>query len=48
METQFEHTSIPVAIVGMACRLPGADNLDQFWSLLDAAARPWWSCRTNG
>ena len=35
METQFEHTAIPVAIVGMACRIPGADNLDQFWSLLE-------------
>ncbi len=34
MGTPFEHTKIPVAIVGMACRLPGADNLDQFWQLL--------------
>jgi acyl transferase domain-containing protein/NADP-dependent 3-hydroxy acid dehydrogenase YdfG len=25
---------IPLAIVGMACRLPGADNLDQYWRLL--------------
>ena len=24
----------PLAIVGMACRLPGADNLDQYWRLL--------------
>jgi len=24
----------PIAIVGMACRLPGADNLDQYWRLL--------------
>jgi len=24
----------PVAIVGMACRLPGADNIEQFWSNL--------------
>lgn len=24
----------PLAIVGMACRFPGADNLDEFWSLL--------------
>ncbi|KAK1996798.1 beta-ketoacyl synthase domain-containing protein [Colletotrichum falcatum] len=23
-----------IAIVGMACRLPGADNLDEFWQLL--------------
>lgn len=26
--------STPVAIVGMACRLPGADGLEQFWKLL--------------
>ena len=25
---------IPLAIIGMACRLPGADNLDEFWKLL--------------
>ena len=25
---------IPLAIVGMACRLPAADNLDQYWRLL--------------
>lgn len=24
----------PIAIVGMACRVPGADNLDEFWRLL--------------
>jgi acyl transferase domain-containing protein/thioesterase domain-containing protein len=24
----------PIAIVGMACRFPGADNLEQFWDLL--------------
>ncbi len=24
----------PVAIIGMACRLPGADGLDEFWDLL--------------
>jgi len=24
----------PLAIVGMACRLPGADNLDEFWQLI--------------
>ncbi len=24
----------PLAIIGMACRVPGADNLDQFWDLL--------------
>jgi acyl transferase domain-containing protein len=26
----------PIAIVGMACRLPGADNLEQYWDLLAA------------
>ncbi len=25
---------IPLAITGMACRLPGADNLDEYWQLL--------------
>ncbi len=24
----------PLAIVGMACRLPDADHLDAFWNLL--------------
>lgn len=24
----------PIAIVGMGCRLPGADNIDSFWNLL--------------
>ncbi len=26
--------NIPVAVIGMACRLPGANDLDQFWRLL--------------
>ncbi|MDZ4657544.1 MAG: C45 family autoproteolytic acyltransferase/hydrolase [Bythopirellula sp.] len=26
--------SIPIAIVGMACKLPGADNLEEYWRLL--------------
>ncbi len=26
----------PIAIVGMACRFPGAENLDAFWRLLEA------------
>ncbi|MGW0854216.1 acyltransferase domain-containing protein [Streptomyces sp. NPDC002690] len=33
----------PVAVVGMACRLPGARNLDEFWRLLETgidAVRP--------
>ncbi len=28
----------PLAIVGMACRFPGADNLDQFWDLIRQGA----------
>ena len=26
--------SVPLAIVGMACRLPGADNLEEYWKLI--------------
>jgi acyl transferase domain-containing protein len=26
----------PIAVVGIACRLPGAENPEQFWRLLDA------------
>ncbi|MEL7019973.1 MAG: amino acid adenylation domain-containing protein [Bacteroidota bacterium] len=28
------HTQPPIAIVGMACRLPGANTLDEFWENL--------------
>ncbi|WP_079022596.1 type I polyketide synthase [Streptomyces resistomycificus] len=28
----------PVAVVGMACRFPGADDIDQFWRLLSDGA----------
>lgn len=24
----------PIAIVGMACRLPGGNNLEEFWQLI--------------
>ncbi|MDR1493924.1 MAG: hypothetical protein LBT05_14580 [Planctomycetaceae bacterium] len=27
-------TFSPIAIIGMACRLPGAKNIDEFWSML--------------
>lgn len=27
-------SQVPLAITGMACRLPGADDLDEFWQLL--------------
>jgi acyl transferase domain-containing protein len=40
METPFGHTNVPIAIVGMACRLPGADNLEQFWQLLISGGSP--------
>ena len=26
----------PIAVIGMACRFPGADNLDRFWSFLES------------
>ena len=29
-----DFTSTPIAIVGMACRLPGAGNLEEYWDLL--------------
>ncbi|MEW1550082.1 acyltransferase domain-containing protein [Streptomyces tsukubensis] len=28
----------PVAVVGMACRFPGANGVEQFWNLLEAGA----------
>jgi len=31
----------PLAIVGMACRLPGADGLDAFWNLVVAGRTAW-------
>ncbi|MDR1383119.1 MAG: hypothetical protein LBJ67_04620 [Planctomycetaceae bacterium] len=27
-------TFSPIAVIGMACRLPGAKNIDEFWSML--------------
>jgi acyl transferase domain-containing protein/NAD(P)-dependent dehydrogenase (short-subunit alcohol dehydrogenase family) len=29
-----DKANIPLAILGMACRLPGADNLEEYWRLL--------------
>ncbi len=28
----------PLAVVGMACRLPGADDLQAFWNMLQSGA----------
>ena len=35
-EPEAVHTTQPVAIVGMACRFPKAENLSAFWRLLEA------------
>ena len=35
-ETGKANAGEPIAIVGMACRFPGADGLDAFWKLLAA------------
>ena len=32
--TDLPQSEIPIAIVGMGCRLPGADGLEEFWDLL--------------
>ncbi len=34
MALSTDHTDIPLAIIGMACRLPEADNLEQYWQLI--------------
>jgi acyl transferase domain-containing protein len=34
MQSTHEVSSIPLAIIGMGCRLPGADNLDEYWRLI--------------
>ena len=33
----MEKLSSPLAIVGIACRLPGANDLDQYWDLIRTA-----------
>ncbi|MEU6563706.1 acyltransferase domain-containing protein [Nocardia nova] len=30
------HPDEPIAVVGMACRFPGADSIDEFWTLLSS------------
>src|SRR3989304_3499 len=34
MQSTREVASIPLAIIGMSCRLPGAENLQEFWRLI--------------
>ena len=33
----------PLALVGMSCRLPGGDGLDEFWDLVARGATAWGS-----
>ncbi|MCY3621811.1 MAG: SDR family NAD(P)-dependent oxidoreductase [Gammaproteobacteria bacterium] len=35
-EIRGEQENDPIAVIGMACRFPGAPDLDAFWRLLDA------------
>jgi acyl transferase domain-containing protein/NADP-dependent 3-hydroxy acid dehydrogenase YdfG len=34
MSVNTDRSAEPLAIIGMACRLPGAENLDQYWQLI--------------
>ena len=34
MTTDSPYSDFDIAIVGMACRLPGADDLEAFWQLI--------------
>ena len=34
MTREDRRAFVPLAVVGIACRLPGADGLDEYWSLL--------------
>ncbi len=35
LRSELEDVREPIAIVGMGCRVPGADNPDAFWHILD-------------
>ncbi len=35
------HSDSAVAVIGMACRLPGAKNIDQFWDLVRSGRTAW-------
>src|SRR5262245_13369728 len=34
MSLSTDRTAEPLAIIGMACRLPGAENLAEYWQLI--------------
>lgn len=34
MTIKTEYTGLEVAIIGLACRVPGASNIDEFWDIL--------------
>ncbi len=34
MAIPTDHSDVPLAIIGMACRLPEAENLEQYWRLI--------------
>ena len=34
MAIPTDHSNVPLAIIGMGCRLPGAEDLDQYWELV--------------
>ena len=36
MESNDVERTFPVALIGLACRFPGAADLEEFWSLLKA------------
>jgi acyl transferase domain-containing protein/acyl carrier protein/NAD(P)-dependent dehydrogenase (short-subunit alcohol dehydrogenase family) len=38
--TETKTINLPLAIVGMACRLPGADGLAQYWQLISEGKSP--------
>ncbi|HLA84286.1 MAG TPA: polyketide synthase, partial [Thermoguttaceae bacterium] len=35
------HPPSAVAVIGVACRLPGADNIEQFWDMVRAGRTAW-------
>ncbi|MFZ4764154.1 MAG: beta-ketoacyl synthase N-terminal-like domain-containing protein, partial [Roseimicrobium sp.] len=36
--SQHNFSDWPIAVIGMACRLPGADNLDEYWQLVESGS----------